>query len=131
GLALVAGPAADASGPVDSNLVTLPPAAASVVGVKTATVRRAPLVRTLRVTGIIEDDDTRHRILTTRVPGRVEKLFVNYVGAEVRAGEPLAVVSSPTVLTAERVYVERLKAGATAFTAAERSAAREQPLELD
>ncbi|MDB6165909.1 MAG: cusB 1 [Lacunisphaera sp.] len=130
GMALVAVPMGDATNS-DPNTITLTPAATSVVGVQTAPVRRGPLVRTLRVTGVIDDDDTRHRLLTTRVPGRVEKLFVNYIGAEVHAGEPLALVSSPAVLTAERVFVERVKAGTTAFTAAERAAAREQLLELD
>ena len=130
GMALVAAPAGDASATTDPSLVTLMPAAASVVGVQTAEVRRAPLVRTLRVTGVIDDDDTRHRILTARVPGRVEKLFVNYVGAEVRGGEPLATVYSPEMLTAQRQYVERLKAGTTAFTASERATARERLLDL-
>ena len=128
GMALVAASAGDAA--ADPNLVTLTPAAASVTGVRTAEVRRIPLVRTLRVTGVIEDDDTRHRILTTRVPGRVEKLFVNYLGAEVRAGEPLATVYSPEMLTAQRQFVERLRAGDNAFTASERAAARERLLDL-
>ena len=91
--------------------------------------RRGALVRTLRVSGVIEDDDTRHRILSARVPGRVEKLFVNYVGAEVREGEPLATLYSPEILTAEREYVERLKAG-TSFPASERSSTRERLLDL-
>ena len=130
GMALVAAPAGDNNAAADPNLVTLTPAAASVVGVQTAEVRRAALVRTLRVTGVIEDDDTRHRILTARVPGRVEKLFTNYVGAEVTAGEPLAMVYSPEMLTAQRQYVERLKAGTTAFTASERAMTRERLLDL-
>jgi len=130
GMALVAAPTSDSTTAADPNLVTLTPAAASVVGVQTAEVRRAPLVRSLRVSGIIEDDDTRHRIISSRVPGRVEKLFVTYVGAEVRKGEPLATLYSPEVLTAEREYVERLKAG-TAFPATERAATRERLLDLD
>ena len=130
GMALVAAAAGDNAATADPNLVTLAPAAASVTGVQTAAVRRAPLIRTLRVTGVIEDDDTRHRILTARVPGRVEKLFINYVGAEVTAGEPLAVVYSPEMLTAQRQYVERLKAGTTAFTASDRAMARERLLDL-
>jgi Cu(I)/Ag(I) efflux system membrane fusion protein len=128
GMELVAAAAGEAA--ADPNLVTLAPAAASVVGVQTAEVRRAPLVRTLRVTGVVDDDDTRHRILTARVPGRVEKLFINYVGAEVRAGEPLATIYSPEMLTAQRQYVERLRAGESAFTASERAAARERLLDL-
>lgn len=130
GMALVAMTTGDASNSADPNLVTLTPAAASVVGVQTAEVHRAPLVRTLRVTGVIDDDDTRHRILAARVPGRIERLFVNYVGAEVRAGEPLATVYSPEALTAQRQYVERLRAGDNAFTASERATARERLLEL-
>src|ERR1700712_2858776 len=89
GMELVAAPAGDASVAADASVVTLSPAAASIVGVQTASVRRAPLVRTLRVSGVIEDGDTRHRILSTRVPGRVEKLYVSFVGAEVHEGEIL------------------------------------------
>ena len=128
GMELVAAPAGGTAA-ADPNLVTLTPAGASVTGVQTAAIVRGPLVRTLRVAGIIEDDDTRHRIIAARVPGRVEKLFINYVGAEVREGEPLATVNSPEMLTAQRQYVERLRAGG-AFPESERSAARERLLDL-
>lgn len=130
GMALVALPAGRETGAADPGLVTLSPAAASVVGVRSVEARRGSLVRTLRVSGVIDDDDTRHRVLGARVPGRVEKLFVNYVGAEVRAGEPLATFYSPEMLTAQRQYVERVRAGAIAFSASERAAARERLLEL-
>jgi Cu(I)/Ag(I) efflux system membrane fusion protein len=131
GMALVAATAAPAGDqPVDPNLVTLTASQAAVTGVATTAVTRGPLVRTLRVNGVIDDDETRHRILAARVPGRVEKLHVNYVGAEVREGEPLATVYSPEMLTAQRQYVERLRAGDNAFTASERAAARERLLEL-
>jgi Cu(I)/Ag(I) efflux system membrane fusion protein len=131
GMALV-----DAAGPdggaaaADPNLVTLAPAQASVIGVQTAEVRRGPVTRTLRVSGVIDDDDTRHRILAARVPGRVEKLHVNYVGAEVEAGAPLATIFSPEMLTAQRQYLERVKAGAIATSQADRAATRERLLEL-
>ena len=92
--------------------------------------RRGALVRTLRVAGVIDDDETRHRILAARVPGRVEKLFVNYVGEEVHEGDPLATIYSPEMLTAQRTYVERVRAGNAAFTVSDRSAARERLLEL-
>jgi membrane fusion protein, copper/silver efflux system len=130
GMELVAAPASNSATATDPNLVTLTPTSASVVGVQTATVSRASLVRTLRVAGVVDDDDTRHRIIAARVPGRVEKLFINYVGEEVHEGEPLATVYSPEMLTAQRQYVERLKAGSSAFTVSERAAARERLLEL-
>ena len=46
--------------------------------------------RTLRVNGRIDDDDTRHRIISARVPGRIERLDVTYLGQKVEAGAPLA-----------------------------------------
>lgn len=133
GMALVAanvGGAPSARADLDPNLVTLTPAQAAVVGVQTSSVRRGALVRSLRVTGAIDDDDTRHRILAARVPGRVEKLFVNFVGAEVQEGAQLATIYSPDMLTAQREFLERLKAGNIAFTAAERAAAKEKLLNL-
>jgi len=133
GMALVAAHAsggAAAHEEVDPNLVTLTPAQAAVVGVQTSPVRLGSLARTLRVTGVVDDDDTRHRILAARVPGRVERLFVNFVGAEVQEGAQLATIYSPDMLTAQREYLERLKAGNIAFTAAERAAAKEKLLSL-
>lgn len=131
GMELVAAPSGNGSAAAaDPNHVTLTPASASVVGVRTAEVRRAALVRTLRVNGVVDDDDTRHRFLTARIPGRVEKLYINYVGAEVEEGAPLATIYSPEMLTAQRQYVERLKAGSAAFTASDRAAAREHLLDL-
>ncbi len=130
GMDLVVATSADSNAAVDPNLVTLTPSNVAVLDVRVAAVRRAPLVRTLRVTGVIDDDDTRHRYITARVPGRVEKLFVNFVGAEVKEGQPLAIIYSPEMLTAQREYVERVKAGSAAFTLSQRAASRERLLDL-
>jgi Cu(I)/Ag(I) efflux system membrane fusion protein len=88
----------------NSRLVTLSPATAAIIGVQTAEVRLAPLVKTLRVAGTIEDDDTRHRLVSAYVDGRIEKLFVNYIGAEVVEGQPLAVIYSPDLLAARQEF---------------------------
>ncbi len=130
GMDLVAVGGETAAATVDPKRVTLNAVQVAVTGVATSEVTRGALTRTLRVSGIINDDDTRHRILAARVPGRIEKLQVNYVGAEVAAGAPLATVFSPEMLTAQRQYVERLKAGDVASPRAERAAARERLLEL-
>ncbi len=114
----------------DSGLVSLSSASGSVLGVQTSEIRHAALTRTLRVTGVLDDDETLHRILAARVPGRVEKLFVNQLGAEVAADQPLVTLYSPEVLNASRLYIERLKAGPNAFPASEVAEARERLLML-
>lgn len=75
-----------------------------VMNVETSEVSERPITKTLRVAGTIDDDDTRHRILSAYIPGRIEKLHVNFVGAEVKEGEPLADFYSPNLLQAEREY---------------------------
>ena len=108
-------------GAAADNIVTLKPNSVSAVGVQSEEVRVRPLRRTVRVAGKIDDDDTRHRVLSAYTDGRIEKLSVNYVGAEVKAGEPLATFYSPDLLAAEREFIllARPAAGENKILAAE------------
>ena len=92
----------DASG--GGNIVALTQNQIQVLHVQTAEAKTLPLVRTLEVAGTIDDDSTRHRVLSAYVDGRIDKLYVNFLGAEVTAGQPLAEFYSPTLLQAEREY---------------------------
>lgn len=87
-----------------SDVVMLPPGAPNVASIKTVEVKRQRLARSLRVAGTIEDDESRHRILSAYTGGRIQKLFVNYEGAEVQQGQPLATFYSKDLLTAIREY---------------------------
>src|SRR6185503_4623393 len=79
---------------VGEGLVTLSSNSVTVIHVQTDEVRRQSLRHTLRVAGTIEDDDTRHRFLSAYVEGRIDKLFVNYVGAELVEGQLIATMYS-------------------------------------
>ena len=91
----------DASGDV----ITLSSNSVRVLNVQTVEARVQPLTKTLSVAGTIDDNDSTHRVLSAYVGGRIEKLHVAYVGAEVKAGEPLAEFYSPMLLTAVRDYL--------------------------
>lgn len=90
---------------MDSGTVTLGSNMVQVIHVQSAPATMQPLQRSFRFAGTIEDDDTRHRILSAYVKGRIDELFVNYIGAEVKEGQPLASFYSPTLLSSEREYV--------------------------
>ncbi len=87
-----------------TDIVMLSESAPNVAGIKTEEVRRRSLARSLRVAGMIEDDDSKHRILSAFTGGRIEKLFVNYEGAEVEAGQPIATFYSKDLIAAIREY---------------------------
>ena len=128
GMSLVARTAADA-GAMPAGTIALSQSQITTIGVATTTVARLPLVRTLRVSGRVDDNDTLHKVLTARVPGRIEKLSINYTGQAVTKGEQLATIYSPEMLAAQRIYVERLKAG-NAYSRADLAAPRENLLML-
>lgn len=88
----------------DDHVLTLTENQVQVLHVQTAEAKVRPLARTLPVAGIITENAMRHRVLAAYVDGRIDKLHVNYLGAEVTAGEPLAEFYSPTLLQAEREY---------------------------
>lgn len=92
----------DSSG--GDNVVALSQTQIQVLHVETAEAKIRPLERSLQVAGMIDDDATRHRVLSAYVDGRIEKLHVNYMGAEVTEGQPLADFYSPTLLQTEREY---------------------------
>ena len=83
--------------PLDENMI-------QVLNVQTAEAKKQKLVRTLKVAGRIDDDERRHQIISAYVDGRVDKLFANHHGFEVVQGDPLALIYSPTLLSAEREY---------------------------
>jgi Cu(I)/Ag(I) efflux system membrane fusion protein len=99
-------------------VVTLGSNIIQVINARTDEVKRRPLKRSLRFAGTIDDNDAKHRIVSAYIEGRIDALSVNFVGAEVVAGQPLATFYSPMLLAAEREYIATAKqhappAGAT------------------
>ena len=86
------------------NIVLLTRNQIQVMAVQTTAATIQPLVRTLPVAGVITENAMHHRVLSAYVDGRIDALAINYLGAEVTAGQPLADLYSPTLLQAEREY---------------------------
>lgn len=95
----------DSGAAAEGSVVVLGTNTIQLIHLETSDVSEAPLVRNLRLSGTLDDDDTRHRVIAASVAGRIERLWVNKLGQEIRAGEPLLTIYSPTLLTAEREYV--------------------------
>ena len=91
--------------------VLLSPESIRVTGVRTTEVKKKPLLRTLRISGMIGEDDSRHGIISAPVDGRVDGLSMNHEGQTVTQRQPLATIFSPTLLAAAQVYKDALTAG--------------------
>jgi len=61
------------------------------------------------VSGRIAADERRLAAQTTHVGGRIEQLFVSFTGEQVRAGQRLATVYSPELVTAQQELIQAVE----------------------
>lgn len=103
------------SGEAKADCVMLPPSSATVIGVQTAEVKKRPLVRTLRVSGTIGEDESRHGVICAPVEGRIDGLAMNHDGQQITRRQPLATIFSRTLLAAASEYKAALAQGGPAL----------------
>src|SRR5437763_1221375 len=88
--------------PAEAGVVTVAPGKLQLLGVRTASIERRPvLARTVRATATVAFDERRLAVVTTKVAGWIEKLDVAATGDPVRRGQPLARIYSPELVAAE------------------------------
>jgi RND family efflux transporter MFP subunit len=85
-------------------MVELTPAEITAAGVQVATVRTAALKMDIAAFGRVEQPEAQLAAVSTRIGGRVDKLYVQYTGERVRSGQPVADIYSPEVATAIEEY---------------------------
>ncbi len=79
------------------------------IGVSFGKVERMPLIMTVRAVGIVRPDETRLAQVHLKTEGWVEKLFVDYTGQKVRAGQPMLSIYSPAFFAAQREFLSALR----------------------
>jgi Cu(I)/Ag(I) efflux system membrane fusion protein len=93
------------------SVVQISPERQQLIGVRTGRVKRDRLLMSIRAVGIIEPDQTRLARLHTRVSGWVTKVHVNFVGQNVKRGDPLLEIYSPDLLATQEEYLTALEGG--------------------
>lgn len=88
--------------------VQLSPMQVTEGGVRVQPVERRMLSHETRSVGVVETSEESEATIAARFPGRVEKLFVNFVGAKVNKNDPVAQIYSPKYLAATQEYLQAL-----------------------
>jgi RND family efflux transporter MFP subunit len=76
-----------------------------LIGVRTETVKREPLSRTIRAVAQVQMDETKIARIHVKIAGWVEKVQVDFIGKLVRKGEPLFSLYSPDLLATQQEYL--------------------------
>jgi Cu(I)/Ag(I) efflux system membrane fusion protein len=103
-------PAAAATADLNELAVKIEPAQRRLANIQTADVERAPLVDTLQTVGVIAVDESRQATIAAYIDGRLERLFADYTGVEIKRGDHLAVIYSPQLYGAQVEYLEARRA---------------------
>ena len=84
--------------------------AAKLAEVQTSPVERRFAEVTIELAGRVEADEARVRQVSSWTAGRIERLFVDYTGVPVKAGEHLVEIYSPELYAAQEELLEAQRA---------------------
>lgn len=102
-------PLNQSSAPVDPGAIHLTKEAAELANVLTSVVTKQKPVKEVRLYGKVQADERRLQNQVAHIPGRIEKLLVNFTGEGVRKGQTLAIIYSPELVTGQQELLEAAK----------------------
>jgi membrane fusion protein, copper/silver efflux system len=77
--------------------------------IRVAKVKRRFASSEIRMVGKVEYDETKLGYIASRVPGRIDRLFVDYTGTPVRKGDHLVYLYSPELITAQQELLQSIR----------------------
>lgn len=94
----------------DMRRFTTSEAAKALMNIETAMAERRFVTAEIRMVGKIEYDETRVEYITAWVPGRLDRLYVDYTGVPVKKGDHMVYLYSPELLSAQEELIQAAKA---------------------
>ncbi len=106
GMDLIPAPTVSGHQEVSASEYEMTPQAMALARVNTTVIGTAQAENHLNLTGKIQVDEQRVSTIAATFPGRVEQLFINFTGQEIRKGQKLASIYSPEMITAQKELQE-------------------------
>ena len=89
--------------------VPMSTAAMKLAEIQTMIVEKQKPEKEIRLLGKVKPDERLKQSQTVHIPGRIEKLYVNFTGEKVAKGQKIASIYSPQLVTAQKELFEVLK----------------------
>src|SRR5260221_6237742 len=93
----------------DTREIFISPERQQLIGVRSVAVVPKSLVKQIRAVGKVALDETRVTHIHTKVTGYIEETFVNFVGQQVKHGQPVFTIYSPDLVATQKEYLLALK----------------------
>lgn len=95
---------------LEGPVLRLTPRAAALMQLEVLPAERRSVEVPVRLFGRLEQDETRLRTIAAWVPGRLERLHVDFTGDTVRRGQPMMELYSPQLIAAQEELLQALQA---------------------
>lgn len=86
------------------------PESRALMNIQVAPVERQYVEAQVRMVGKVDYDETRLKHITAWVPGRLDRLFVDYTGVRVNQGDHMVYIYSEQLYAAQQELIEALRA---------------------
>jgi membrane fusion protein, copper/silver efflux system len=90
-------------------VLEMTPEAVAMANVSTVRVKSEKADGKISLNGKVKVNEQRIKSLTANYPGRIEELYVNFTGQEVKKGEKLASIYSPELINSQKELLEAAK----------------------
>jgi membrane fusion protein, copper/silver efflux system len=99
----------DQNADIDPDAISMSPTAMQLANVSTSIVGKMNPVKQVRLNGKVQSDERLVYSQSSHIPGRIEKLLVNFTGEFVKKGQTIAYVYSPEMVIAQEELFEAQK----------------------
>jgi len=94
---------------IASNEIVMSEEAIQLANIQTSTVVTSEAHKEIRLLGTIKPDERRLFSQVSHIPGRIEKLYINFTGEKVRKGQKMIRLYSPELISAQKELFEAIK----------------------
>ena len=94
---------------IASNEIIMTPEAIQLANIQTSVVGKANANKEIRLLGRIKPDERRLYSQVSHIPGRIERLYINFTGEKVSRGQRIVRIYSPDLISAQKELFEAIK----------------------
>ncbi len=102
----------ESSGQQEQSLreLTVSESARKLMDIQTVPVERKFVTAEIRMVGKVDYDEIRLKYITSWIPGRLDRLYVDYTGVPVKKGDHMVYLYSPELLSAQEELIQAIQA---------------------
>ena len=101
--------ASDSGETIGDDEIVLTAAAIQLGNIQTSIAVRTDATKEVRLLGTVKPDERRQYSQVSHIPGRIERLYVNFTGEKVRRGQKMIRLYSPELISAQKELFEAIK----------------------